>query len=298
MPSLRDLINEPRKNQSLFKDRTRFMKLCSAMDVIEDTAMAARAYMSQKDTNDKGQLYLETYGLLQALVLQHQAIRTICEVLGVSFNKSIPVILEVSDLRARVAGHPVGTDTGPHFLVQGSLRRGSLEIHTPTSKTQPSTFVKLNDLLHAQENEIATIIQGILVELEAADAKHKAQFQGKKLETVFPNILNYCFEKINEHIRNTQLAGMGVWGIGELRRMISEFQAGMEERGIQLDTYDYIEYDYGLLAYPMNQLEAYLSGNESDIPGSQAAYIFAEFVRIQVEKLREAAKQIDIEFTS
>jgi len=91
---------------------------------------------------------------------------------------------------------------------------------------------------------------------------------------------------------------MGVWGIGELRRMISEFQAGMEERGIQLDTYDYIEYDYGLLAYPMNQLEAYLSGNESDIPGSQAAYIFAEFVRIQVEKLREAAKQIDIEFTS
>jgi hypothetical protein len=61
----RDLINEARMKRPLIDDRSRWNKLCSAMDVIEDTSMAVTSYSSQQDTSDKGKLYLETYGLLR-----------------------------------------------------------------------------------------------------------------------------------------------------------------------------------------------------------------------------------------
>jgi len=73
MMEIRDFVNGPRIQQELMKNRPRWLKLCSAMDVIEDTAMAVRSYSSQDDSGDKGKLYLETYGVLQALKVRQDA---------------------------------------------------------------------------------------------------------------------------------------------------------------------------------------------------------------------------------
>jgi hypothetical protein len=83
----RDLVNQPRLQQVLMKDLPRWGKLCSAMDVIEDTGMAIRSYSSGEDIRDKGKLYLETYGVLQALVVQQDAVLDLCGALGSSRAK-------------------------------------------------------------------------------------------------------------------------------------------------------------------------------------------------------------------
>jgi hypothetical protein len=284
------------------KDDRQWKSLCSAMDAIEDTAMAARSYAAQKDSRDKGLLYLETYGLLQALVLQQDAVSDLCVALGSSRAKgNFPGLMRVRNVRVSVAGHPTKRQregTGPHFLVQMSLGHGSVEVMSFTSDEPIFTHVSLNDLLREQENELETVLGGVIQDLEEAEAKHKAPFRGRKLEAVFPNTLSYLFEKIHDQIRNETLAPMGIWGIEQVRKTVEDFRLELEERGIQMDTSDSIKYHYDLLAYPLDHMEAYLHRNVSDIRAAQTAYIFAFFIEKQVEELRVIAREIDEEFNS
>lgn len=166
MAELRDLINHPRTQQALMKDNRRWSSLCSAMDVIEDTAMAARSYAAQQDSSDKGKLYLETYGLLQALVLQQDAVFDFCKALGSSRAKgNFPGLMKVRDVRVSVAGHPTKKQregAGPHFLVQMTLGHGSLEVMSITSEKPTFTQVSLNSLLRGQENGLQAILGGVI----------------------------------------------------------------------------------------------------------------------------------------
>src|ERR1700692_4941612 len=120
----RDLINVPRTRDPLAKNQSKWNKLCSAMDVAEDSSMAVRAYSVQGDTSDKGKLYLETYGLLQALILRQDSVLDLCDVLGSVRGKGDFSGLErVRSTRVSVAGHPTKKQReghGPYHLIQTS----------------------------------------------------------------------------------------------------------------------------------------------------------------------------------
>ena len=253
----RDLVNEPRMRRSLAKNQSRWNKLCSAMDLIEDTSMAVRSYSSQSDTSDKGKLYLETYGLLQGLKLRQDAVFDLCDALGSRRSKGgFPGLDNVRSARVSVAGHPTKKQReggGPHHLVQMSLRRNSLQIMSASANGPKFTHIRLNDLIHGQEAELTKILTGVITDLREAELKHKAQFRGSKLEAVFPNSLSYSFEKIYEHIQGGPLAGLGVWGVEQVRTTLTEYRRALEARDIQIDTYDAIKYHYELLAYPLDQ---------------------------------------------
>jgi hypothetical protein len=125
----RDIVNEPRLQQRLMKNRSEWGQLCSAMDIIEDTSMAVTSYCSQPDARDKGRLYLQTYGVLQALVMQQDAVFDLCKVMGSTRAKGIfPGLENVRSTRITVTGHPTKkqrSGSGPHGLVQMSLRQGA-----------------------------------------------------------------------------------------------------------------------------------------------------------------------------
>jgi hypothetical protein len=272
------------------------------MDVIEDTGMAIRSYSSGEDTSDKGKLYLETYGVLQALVVQQDAVFDLCGALGSSRAEGdFPGLTNVRTARISVAGHPTkkqrGGD-GPFHLVQMSLGRNSFELVSLSSGSAKFKHVSVRDLLRDQEAALGKILTGVIDDLRHADAKYKAQFQGNKLQAVFPQILGYSFEKINEHVRGDTLAPMGAWGIEQVRSTLKDFRRGLEARDIHVGTYDSIDYLYDLIEYPIEQLEAYLNGKASEISGPRAAKIFAFFIEKHVGDLRTIATEIDDEFGS
>jgi hypothetical protein len=302
MQELRGIVNEPRLQQALMENRLQWGQLCSAMDLIEDTSMAVRSYSSQEDTPDKGTLYLQTYGVLQALVMQQDAVFDLCKVLGSSRpNADLPGLADVRSARVSVAGHPTKKQrdgAGPHGLVQMSLRRDGFEVMSFSPASPRFRHVSTLGLIRGQEDEIGTILKGVVTDLKESDAKHKAQFSGNKIEDVFPNTLSYSFEKIHEHIRGGGVAGLGSWGVAELRRTLAEYRGALEARGIKIDTYDSIKYHYELLAYPLDQLENYLQGKDSEISGPQAGEIFAYFIEGQINELRSMAREIDKDFGS
>src|SRR6266446_6749125 len=269
MREFRDLVNEPRRQYSLMGSQSNWNKLCSAMDVIEDTSMAIRSYSSQGATSNKAKLYLETYGVLQALKVRQDAIFDLCNTLASSRHKGDFQALEtVKSARVSVAGHPTKKQRdgdGPHHLVQMSLGRGGFEVMSHSAGGPKFSHVNIADLIQRQEHDLGEILKGIIDDLKDADAKHKAKFLGDKLEAAFPSTLGYSFEKIYEHIRGGHLAVLGVWGIEEVDRTLAEYRRGLEARGIQIDTYDSIQYYFELLAYPVDQLRAYLQKKDSEI---------------------------------
>jgi hypothetical protein len=179
-----------------------------------------------------------------------------------------------------------------------SLGRNSFELVSLSSGSAKFKHVSVRDLLRDQEAALGKVLTGVIDDLRHADAKHKAQFQGNKLQTVFPQTLGYSFEKINEHVRGDTLAPMGAWGIEQVRNTLNDLRRALEARGIHVGTYDSIDYLYELIEYPLGQLEAYLNGKESEISGASAAKIFSFFVERHVGELRTIAAEIDDEFGS
>jgi hypothetical protein len=300
---LRDIVNAPRLQQVLMRSQPQWRKLCSAMDSVVDTGMAVRAYSSGDDTRDKGQLYLQTYGVLQALIVQQDATSDLCAALGSSRAKGdFPGLASVRAVRVSAAGHPTKhqreSGEGPHHLVQMSLGRGSFELVSLSSGDPKFKQVNVRDLIRKQEDELGKILKGVIDDLKGADAKHKAQFQGNKLEATFPNTLSFSFGKINEHIRGDTLVPMGAWGIEQVRKTVDDFRRGLEARGFHFGTCDSIEYIYELIDYPLGQLEEYLHGKESEIRNPRAATVFSFFIEKKVEELRMIATEIDKDFGS
>jgi hypothetical protein len=78
-----DYVNEPRVHASLFADNARFRQACSAMDMIDDTSQALRAYAELCNSDvDKGTAYLVVFGALQVLYVQQDAVFWLCKSLG------------------------------------------------------------------------------------------------------------------------------------------------------------------------------------------------------------------------
>jgi hypothetical protein len=300
---LRNIVNAPRLQQVLMRSQTTWHKLCSAMDTIEDTGMAVRAYSSGEDTRDKGLLYLQTYGVLQALVVQQDATSDLCNALGSPRAKGdFPGLASVRAVRVSAVGHPTKpqhkSGEGPHYMVQMSLGRGGFELVSFSSGSPKFKRVNMCDRIREQEDELGKILKGVIDDLKSDDAKHKAQFQGNKLEAAFPNTLSFSFGKINEHIRGETLVPMGAWGIEQVRKAVDDFRSGIEARSFHVGTCDSAEYIREQIEYPLGQLEQYLHGKESEVLNPRAASIFSFFIEKQVEKLRMIATEIDKDFGS
>jgi hypothetical protein len=273
------------------------------MDVVEDASMAVRSYVEHAENLDKGTLYLHTYGLLQALVLQQDAIFDLCDALGSFRTKGdFPALDAAREIRVAVAGHPTKRSResreGPHFLIQMSLGHGSLEVMTMTSKEPRFKQVSLDGLMRDQELQLETILDGVIADLKDDEEKHRAPFRGRKLESVFPDTLGYCFEKIREGLDKTLAAPLAIWGIEQVKKSVEDYKSGLEERGTQIDTYPGIQYCYDLLQYPILQLDAYIRGEDSNLSNGKDAYVFTYFVQEHVNKLRAMARETDEEFQS
>ncbi len=75
---IRDIINRPTQKFNLLKDLAVHSQLCSSLDTIEDSDLAIEAYVN-KSTKDTGNQYLRLYGVLQALILQQDAVKHLSE---------------------------------------------------------------------------------------------------------------------------------------------------------------------------------------------------------------------------
>ena len=121
----------------------------------------------------------------------------------------------------------------------------------------------------------------------------------EKLAAIFPETMHYYMGKVFEGIDRLNYAEMGVIHLDLIRQIFEDFQAALEQRGLELDTYDSVKYLYEEIAYPLLELRTFfeqVKNGEEPILRPEAARIFAWFLIGKLDELRGIAKEIDEDY--
>lgn len=290
----RELVNEPRIHHELFQKRRDFNLLCSAMDIADDAMFALRSY-AQHDHSDQGLAYLEILGVLQALVVQQDAVAELFEVVTgtkVDIGKRNADLAEVRDTRVRVAGHPVGGRGASHFLIRYSVSKWGCELWTFKGEEEHTRkIVNLLSLLKKNATSLTIAMRELIGFVEARSRKHKEEFVGETLSELF-KVSGYFAGKIYEGISREK--PMGSVGVASVRGILQRFRAALEKRSDHFKEAGFVEHDIPLLEYALDKLGKFFSGDSTQT--DKDAYIVAEFVGTELEKLAGIAAEIDEDY--
>lgn len=280
------------------------------MDAIGDTCLATAAYSEVACSEATGARYLAVYGVLQALVIQHEAVQHLCEALGKERDVlAHSRIQEIRDIRVRGAGHPTKQDRPKrkhgkpapithHQTARVSINSQGFDLRSASAEGGVEfSSVPVQDLIQDQERILSDMLREVVVELRREDEQHRIRFRHEKLEAIFQGGLGYAFEKIFAHARRGDESVLAPVALGEVRNVIDGFRLALERRGIDLDAYGSVKDLYHLIEYPLQQLEEYFRGGTScHITDGRDAYIFADFVRARLQELRAIARDLDQDY--
>ncbi|MBP9891474.1 MAG: hypothetical protein KBG84_06165 [Planctomycetes bacterium] len=128
------LLCDEKPHRSWFlREKTKWDKLWASLYQIGDTELAIGAYEAAKDVEDgSGEAYLITFGLLQAMVVQQDALVELCAIVDLPY-KLDKALLHIRHVRNGTIGHPVehstgGRGTAVSCLVRASLHHGHVTV--------------------------------------------------------------------------------------------------------------------------------------------------------------------------
>lgn len=128
MEAIRRLTTDYDNKYSMSKSGNLWNKLCSSMDVAEDTELAIKSYLGRKEPKDEGLKYLHLYGLLQSLYVQQIALNGICESFGLPCILNEPCLKQIRNERNDSIGHPTNRSSGVyHYIVRVSIAKSGYD---------------------------------------------------------------------------------------------------------------------------------------------------------------------------
>lgn len=301
---IRDLINSPRKQNMLLQNNAFWLMLCSCMDTIQDTEVALVSFLTEKiDDSIRGGNYLYTYGALQALFVQQDAVENLHEALDIPYTID-QSIKDIRNIRTDATGHPTnrGNKKAFNFIHFGSIHTHGFNLMTvyPTKSNNGSldskhVDINIADLIDTQTNLFMKTLDNVIETLKEEAVAHREKFSNHKLADVFSNT-TYPFGKIwdavlNTHSDHAQLVDLYVDQISEC---IEAFKIGLKERE---EPDDRIPDIYENLEYALQHINAFFDTEGKTHIERKDAYIFVYFVDQQVKELRYIAKELDEEYS-
>lgn len=261
---IRDLINAPRKQSLLLKDRDAWLKLCSSLDVIGDTDVALDSYLSDQFPKSTGAQYVLVYGVLQVLYVQQNALNDLIDALGIKIShKDYPRLARIRDIRSASIGHPTEKKTKGgytyHFITRVTLHKNGFMLlsNRPDGSIEWNPVV-ISDLIADQRHDGADILQKVSAHMEAEEDRHRQQFRDEKIEDFLPHTLGYHFQKIGEATagKTTKVgAALGRVSVQMIREALDDSRAALARRGLD-DTW-HLNESIDEVLYPLSEIEAF-----------------------------------------
>lgn len=300
---IRELINRPRKQYALLQDEAMWAMLCSSMDAIEDTELCFDAFLTQEiDRADAGAKYVFVYGTLQALFVQQDAVQNFHEALNMSYTQD-PSLKNIREIRNDSVGHPTkrggGQGQSYNFISRITLGSQGFQLMTIDRDRPQPRFKDANvpELIATQRDVFVDVLGNVIKILENEEMEHRKKFAGKKLADAF-HLTSYFLSKIFEAILdpNSTHALLGKGYVDEILESIKVFKTGLEDREI-LEAYEGVTHTLEEVDYPLQELRTYFRNCDETHLKKKDAYIFAHFVRTQIQNLCQIAKEIDEEYS-
>ena len=301
---IRDLINSPRKQHALMGNNALWLMLCSCMDTVQDTEVALESYLTEDTNNsERGRNYLHTYGALQALFVQQDAVENLHEALDIQHVEDSS-LEQIREIRNNAAGHPTkrGKKIAFNFVHFGSVYTHGF--HLMTVYPNESDDGRLNskhediniaDLIATQKRTFMKVLDNVIETLKEEEVGHRNKFAGKLLGGVFSDT-TYPFSKIWDAVLrpNSGHAYLVDHYVKEISKCIEAFKDGLKERG---EPDDRISGIYEKLEYALQHIKAFFDGENNTHIQREDAYIFVSFVEQQIKVLKEIAEELDQEYS-
>jgi hypothetical protein len=297
--AVRDFINTGRHQGDLLKSRETWNQICSSLDVIGDTVLCIRDYVASPYPSSDGLKYIYTYGVLQALFIQQDAVRHLSEAFAVSHAES-PTLMRVRDIRNAAIGHPtkqhIKKSTHYNYISRVSLSKSGFTL-LRSSLEHDTQFVDVDvtGIVEEQLKDIEVALSSVADKLKEADRLHREKFGGRLISDILHSSTGYLFEKIGQGIHSSSHGdrSFGLSMLGAIEKMYSQFESALEERR---ELGEYTRYDLDEYKHAISMLKEYLSGNPKEL-GESDARIYLFYLREQHEnKFVKIAKELDNEY--
>lgn len=297
--AVREFINTGRHQADLLKSRENWNQICSSLDVIGDTVLCIRDYVASSYPSNDGLKYIYTYGILQALFIQQDAVRHLSEAFGVSHPES-PALMRIRDIRNAAIGHPtkqhIKKAAHYNYISRISLSKTGFTLlrSSPEDDTQ---FVDVNvtEIVEEQLKDIEVGLSSVADKLKEADRLHRERFGGKLISDIFHSSTGYLFEKVGQGIHPSSQGdrSFGLSMLESIETMYLQFKASLEDRR---ELSEYTRYDLEEYGHAISVLKGYLSGNPKELRESDAR-IYLFYLREQHERtFVKIAEEVDSEY--
>lgn len=296
--SVRSHINTHRYQSVLLEDSNSWNQICSSLDVIGDTVFSIESYQSQPFPDETGMKYIVTYGILQALFIQQDALRHLSEAFEIEYQVN-PILKEIRENRNAAIGHPTKQNRGGecyyNHVSRISLSKSGFDL-LRFSRSRPHEMLRVDIIsaIESQLNCIAEDYKRITEKLSEIDRMHRDKFRNSPLQDIFHSAMGYNFEKIASGIYAHSL-GDRDFGHSNLR-MVTEtyqrFESALKERN---ELTNYVEFDLKEYFHALDKLDQYFAGT-SDWLEEADARIFHAYLLHQHDRFVQIAKEIDQEY--
>jgi len=141
----------------------------SSLDVIEDTQMAVDSYFEGNVAPQSGGCYTKVYGILQALVVQQDAVKHLFDALDCPYQFS-PDLKNIREIRNRACGHPTRLERKRlsfHFISRATLSQEGFQLISEVEGSEDAfEEVKLRNLFDTQGRELTQLLISLVKRLE------------------------------------------------------------------------------------------------------------------------------------
>ena len=182
------------RQKQLRRDLRKWNQFRSSLDAIRQTHRAIEAYNHSNGELTDDQRYLAIYGLLQALVVQQDAVCHLAEALG---TKPVHMarhkrLEEIRNIRNWTVGHPTKIDrytTYSHHAIQRpQLGRGGFSLYSAFDDGREQyTYVPLVQLARLQRRVVSRVLRDMLKELNSGQQAKQAVAPTAKPAAVSPD---------------------------------------------------------------------------------------------------------------
>ena len=238
LSEIRTYINDPRTQSDLSVPAT-WNKLTSSLDTIDDNEKAIKAFLRIDLPDDAGNNYLLIYGVLQALVVQQDAVRHLCESLNTYYNKRDSSLWKIRGIRDAAIGHPTERDKGnknsdkKESNFSATINKNYFKLMTTYPDGRPPIFQNVNIpiIIQQQRTILAKVILQVVDNLRQKEREHREMYKGQKLRDIFHG-MSYSIQKIYESIHANRPNNLGELHVDIIKGAIDKYRKSLEERGI------------------------------------------------------------------
>ncbi len=297
----RDHINIPRVSRRIMANTKDWNQICSAMDLPGDNLYALEDYVNLTWPTSEGALYLLIYGVLQALILQQDAVEHMALICSVPYERH-PKLKDIRELRNRSSGHPsqrggiksTGEDTRTsHFITRNSLRHGHYQLMSSRKDSNDFVFedIDLFALIKLQQALLLTELTAITNELVKKDTEHKERFRNVKLAKLLSDA--YTVPKLFESLGRPEIRFQAAVHVDFLIKALSEFRENLSQRGELSSSW---EEEIGYIEYPLTQLKLFFTDSPDNTLNDKDARIFTAYVKFAAQRLIGMAEEVDRDY--